>query len=87
MSSLKDARGGESERLRMLPPVTGSACAGASDTGPCCSSCAVTSLVADGLGAYDVAPATELKLSPPACRNVYGFAVAAACFEYSLYSE
>lgn len=87
VSSLKGARGGESERLRMLPPVTGSARAGASETAPCCSSCIVASLVADGLGAYEVAPPMALKLSPPACRSVYGFAVAAACFEYSLYSE
>lgn len=44
--------------------------------------------VGDGLS--DITPPVMpnvVSFRPPAWRRVYGLAVAAACFEYSLYSE
>lgn len=73
----------------MLPPVTGSPREGASATAPCCSSfCAAIGMPVAAKGASGFAlPAMVLKFRPPFWRRTYGFAVAAACLEYSLYSE
>jgi hypothetical protein len=70
----KDARGGESVRLLSLPPRV---IAVVRETVP-----GVTAML-EGMSHIAIA----FSLIPPAWRSMYGFAVAAACLAYSLYSE
>lgn len=89
-SSLNDARGGESERLRWLPPlkppewpseVHALLTAKPPNRGAAGEGSADAKRADCGRGATTLVSVRPL----PTCRSVNGFAVAAACLLYSLY--